>query len=126
MSTFTGHFIDIMATFVELTGAEYPAEYAGKKVLSYEGVSLMPVVRNEKAERTKPICWEWANGQAIRDGRWKLVRHGLNNKWSLFDMYDDPAEVNDVAEKNPQKVEKMVIMFQEWQKRVMYSLYSLW
>jgi len=118
VSNFTGHFIDIMATFVDLTGAEYPKKYAGKPILPLEGVSLMPVVRNENTERTKPICWAWSKGQAIRDGKWKLVRDGLKNKWSLFDMSVDPAEVNDLAEKNPQQVEKMDKMYQEWQTRV--------
>jgi arylsulfatase len=118
ISNFTGHFIDIMATFVDLTGAEYPTEYKRKQVLPYEGVSLMPVVRNEKAERTKPIFWEWQNGQAVKDGKWKLVRDGLKNKWSLFDMSVDPVEVNDLAEKYPQQVEKMEQQFKEWQQRV--------
>ena len=117
-SNFTGHFIDIMATFVDLTGVEYPTEYTGKPILPYEGVSLMPVVRNENPERTKPIYWAWKNGQAIRDGKWKLVRDGLKNKWSLFDMSLDPTEVNDLAEKYSQQVEKMDRMYQEWQQRV--------
>jgi arylsulfatase len=78
----------------------------------------MPVIRNENPDRTKPLFWEWKNGQAARDGKWKLVRDGLNNRWSLFDINADPTEVNDLAEKYPQQVEKMDAMFQEWQKRV--------
>jgi len=117
-SNFTGHFLDIMATFVDMTGVKYPTEYKGQPVLPYEGVSLMPVIRNEKVERTKPIFWEWQNGQAVKDGKWKLVRDGLKNKWSLFDVSVDPVEVNDLAEKYPQQVEKMDKMFNEWQQRV--------
>jgi len=118
ISNFTGHFIDIMATLIDLTGAAYPTEYNGKPVLPYEGVSLMPVVRDEKAERTKPICWEWQNGQAIQDGQWKIVREGLTNNWSLFDMSADPTEVNDLAGKYPQQIVKMDSMFKAWQQRV--------
>jgi hypothetical protein len=46
------------------------------------------------------------------------VRDGLQNKWSLFDMSLDPSEVNDLAGKNPQIVEKMDIQLKEWQQRV--------
>lgn len=42
LSDFTGHFIDIMATFVDLAGAPYPEEYKGRRIVPYEGVSLLP------------------------------------------------------------------------------------
>ena len=118
LSDFTGHFIDIMATFVDLTGATYPTEYNGKPVLPYEGESLMPVIRNEKVERTKPIFWAWQYGQAARDGKWKIVKEGLKNKWDLFDMSVDPTEVNDLSGKYPEQVERLDTMFTNWQQRV--------
>jgi len=121
VSHFTGHFIDFMATFVDLTGVQYPAKYKGKPVFPYEGVSLMPVIRDEKVERTKPIFWEWKDGQAMKEGKWKIVRDGLKNNWSLFDMSLDPSEVNDVADKNPKQVEIMDKAFNEWKKRVTIS-----
>lgn len=118
ISNFTGHFIDIMPTLQDLSGAKYPVEYEGRPVLPGEGVSLMPVVRNEKVERTKPVFWEWENGQAMKEGKWKIVRDGLDNKWSLFDLSADPSEVNDLAEKVPQQVVRMDLAFKEWQQRV--------
>jgi len=118
ISGFTGHFIDIMPTFVELAGAKYPSEYKGKPVLPCEGVSLMPVVRDEEPERARPLFWAWANGEAMKDGKWKLVRQGLKNKWSLFDISADPSETNDLATKNPGQVDAMKKAFQSWQQRV--------
>ena len=117
-SNFTGHFIDIMATFVDVAGTPYPTEYKGRNVLPYEGVSLMTAVHNQNVERIKPIFWEWQDGQAVRDGKWKLVREGLENSWSLFDMSKDPSETNDLALKNPQIVKNMDEMFWAWKKRV--------
>jgi len=119
ISGFTGHFIDIMPTLVELSGADYPAKYKGKPVLPCEGISLMPIVRDEQEpRRAKPLYWEWANGQGMRDGQWKLVRQGLKNKWSLFDIVADPSETNDLAAKNPAQVDAMKKTFEAWQQLV--------
>ena len=50
LSDFTGHFIDIMATFVDLAGTPYPEEYKGRRIVPYEGVSLLPVIRDPCAK----------------------------------------------------------------------------
>ena len=117
-SDFTGHFIDIMATFVDLTKTPYPSEFNGRKILPYEGESLMPVIYHQKSKRERPIFWEWQHGQAARDGRWKLVKHGLENSWSLFNMRMDPSETEDMASKHPEIVQSMDKMFKEWKQRV--------
>jgi arylsulfatase len=36
------HFIDIMSTLVDLTGASYPKTFSGKAVIPMQGVSLLP------------------------------------------------------------------------------------
>jgi len=118
ISDFTGHFIDIMPTLVELSGATYPAVNKGKPVFPCEGVSLMPIVRDEQLKRSKPLYWAFGNGEAMNDGKWKIVRQGLQNKWSLFDMTADPSEVTDLAPENPAQVETMKKEFQAWQQSV--------
>lgn len=118
ISDFSGHLIDIMATFVDLTGAPYPATYKTKPVLPYEGSSLMRIIQNENATRNKPLFWEWQNGRAVRDGKWKLVKEGPENPWSLFDMTTDPSETRDLAQANPDIVKQMDQLFTEWKARV--------
>ncbi|MGN6294528.1 MAG: arylsulfatase [Chitinophagaceae bacterium] len=118
LSDFTGHLIDIMATFVDVAGAPYPKEYQGKPVLPYEGISLLPVIKNEKVVREKPIFWEWQKGQAVRNGKWKLVKQGLDSPWSLFDMEADPSETKDLAQANQGIVQQMDQLFREWKSRV--------
>ena len=117
-SDYTGHLIDIMATFVDLVGSPYPTTYNEKPVLPLEGSSLLPVINNQQASRNKPIFWEWQKGQAARDGKWKLVKQGLDNQWSLFDMSADPAETNDLASAHPEIVTKMDQQFKAWKARV--------
>lgn len=118
ISEFTGHFIDFMPTFVELAGAPYPEIYNGHNVLPCEGESFIPVIRNECYERTRPVFWEWKDGQAARDGKWKLVRDGKNNPWELYDMENDPSETRNMASDNPEIVNMLEKMFWEWRQRV--------
>ncbi len=117
-SDFVGHMIDIMATFVEIGGVDYPEKYKGRDVLPYEGVSLLSPILGDKTKRDKPLFWEWQHGRAVRDGKWKLVKQGQNSPWSLFDMQNDPSETIDLASKNPKTVEHMNEMFDTWKKRV--------
>ena len=43
-----GHIIDIMATFVDITGAEYPSSYNDSRVLPMEGTSLLPAFEGKQ------------------------------------------------------------------------------
>lgn len=115
---FTSHLIDIMATFVDVAGAPYPSTYHGKTVLPYEGTSFLPVIRGANIVRKQPLFWEWLNGRAARDGKWKLVKEGLGRPWSLFDMQADPSETNDLAAAHPEVVARLDQLFNEWKARV--------
>jgi arylsulfatase len=111
---FSGHFIDMMATFVDVSGAEYPYEFNGQKITPMQGQSLLPIFMGEQIKREKPIFWEWSNGQAVSFDSWKIVREGLENAWELYNLEDDPTETNNLATQNPQKVEALVLLFNNW------------
>ena len=113
-SQFPGHFIDLMATFVEITGARYPAEFNGQKITPMQGQSLLPAFKGENPPREKPIFWEWSNGQACYANSWKIVKEGLNNHWDLYNLKTDPSETKNLAAKNPDKVKELDALFNEW------------
>lgn len=114
ISRFPGHFIDIMATLVDLTGASYPGQFNGETVVPMQGQSFFPVLLGEEIERSKPLFWEWRNGQAVREGDWKLVRDGLESDWELYNMKEDPVETMNVAPQYPERVVAMTEMFRKW------------
>ncbi len=117
-SRFPGHFIDIMATYVDITGASYPGEFNGSEITPLQGESLLPAFRGEDALRSKPLFWEWSEGQAMRDGQWKLVRWGKENSWDLYDISEDPTETNNLAASSNERVQAMEQQYLAWKKRV--------
>ncbi len=90
------HVIDIMATLVEVTGADYPAEKDGAAILPPEGRSLVPVFDGDHIQRDI-LCWEHEGNAAVRRGDWKLVRLGGKGAWELYDLKSDRTEQNDLA-----------------------------
>jgi arylsulfatase len=114
ISRYPGHFIDIMASVVELSGAEYPREFNGMEITPMQGESFLPALLGEKEVREKPLFWEWSDGQAVRNGEWKLVHEGLEASWELYNLADDPTETQNMASQHPGLVEELAGMFETW------------
>ncbi|MDO6451562.1 arylsulfatase [Oceanobacillus profundus] len=110
-----GHFIDFMATFVDITGSQYPDEYQGNKIPPMEGESLLPVFKGETTD-TRTLCFEHEEHCAIRQGEWKLVKI-KEREWELFNMNNDRTEMNNVANDYPELVEKMKATWKEWAEK---------
>jgi len=111
------HLIDIMATCVDIAGAEYPAEVGGSGITPMEGVPLSPALRGEPLARTNPIFFEHRGNRAIRDGRWKLVANGARGPWELYDMEADRAELNDLAKVHLDRAQSLADQWEAWAKR---------
>jgi len=101
-----GHLIDIMATCLDVAGAEYPREFNGKPITPLEGVSLRPAFAGKPLERKNPIFWEHEENRAVLDGKWKLVSVA-NQLWRLYDVAADRTEQHDLASKEPARVKTL-------------------
>jgi arylsulfatase A-like enzyme len=112
ISQHAGHFIDIMATLIDVSGAKYPGEHNGQPVWPYEGESLRPVFEGDETPRRKPLFWQWSKGKAVLKGKWKLV--SWNKKWELFDMEKDKTETNDLSGKHPEIVAELQALHEQW------------
>ena len=107
------HFVDIMATFKDITGAVYPTNYRNQNIVPMQGESFLPALKGEiLKERQKPIFWQWAKGKAIRVGAWKAV--AIKDVWSLYDMQTDRNETNDLKKKYPDKFQELIKLYDEW------------
>jgi len=122
------HFIDVMATLQDITDAPYPKTFKGQPVVPMQGVSFLSALRGRTMpERKNPIFWEWSQGGAVRDGKWKLVTKSFKQKnkrmkdkskarigWELYDVSVDITEMNDLAKQNPEVVQRLDQLWRKW------------
>ncbi|MHC5028871.1 MAG: arylsulfatase [Planctomycetota bacterium] len=108
-----GHVVDLMATFVDVAGATYPATRNDVPITPAAGLSLVPAFADHALER-EAIYWEHEGNRAIRVGDWKLVARGRKGTWELYDLATDRTEVNDLAAAHPARVESMAEAWTTW------------
>lgn len=110
-----GHIIDLLPTFMELSGAKYPAKLAGRAIRSVDGKSLAPIFQGKRREGHREIFWQFGRARAVRQGKWKLVGH--SKTWELYDMEADRTELNDLAAKYPERAKELAALWTAWAKR---------
>jgi len=112
-----GHIIDIMATCIDVAGARYPGYFSGKRILPFEGKSLLPIFRDRTRKPHDYLFWEHRKHEAVRHGRWKLVAK-QPGRWELYDLDNDRTELNDLAEKHPEIAGCLKLKYEKWAKQV--------
>jgi len=114
------HLVDIMATCIDVSGAKYPSKKDGGKIKPMEGKSLVPVFENKSIKR-EAIYWEHEGNRAVRLGKWKAVAKGKHGEvdvgWELYDTDKDRSELNDLSEKEPERLKKIKKMWLSYAKR---------
>lgn len=112
-----GHLVDLLPTFLEMTGAEYPTMRGDYAVPVSEGVSLLPVLQGGR--RTQPVELYWASraNRALRRDNWKIAWDQDVKRWELYDVVADRTETNDLAKSQPDRVLQMSADWQKWAER---------
>ena len=110
-----GHLIDIMATCVDVAGASYPQEVGSNQIQPLEGLSLMPVLKEQPLKR-EAIYWEHEGNRAIRVGDWKLVSK-FNEPWELYNIKSDRIESHDLKEQKPKLAMELEQRWDTWAER---------
>ncbi|MEM8955168.1 MAG: arylsulfatase [Verrucomicrobiota bacterium] len=117
--------IDVVPTIIDVAGAIYPETYGGNAIVSLDGMTLRPAFEGESLGRVEPIFIEHEDNAFVLDGNWKLVGRGVSpakgvdqKKWELYDLAADRTELNDLAARKPEKLEKLAQKWDEWAGRV--------
>jgi len=111
-----GHIIDIMPTFLEIAGVEYPERIGNRKLKPIVGKSLLPIFQGKRREQHDVLYWQFGKAKAVRTGNWKLVKLG-DTDWELYDLEKDRTELYNLASQHPQKVKQMIEMWDDWWKK---------
>ncbi len=109
------HIIDLMPTFIEASGTEYPEKLNGNILTPLEGISFLPLLEGRSQPEHETLFWEHLGFRAVQSGDWKIVSEG--GEWELYNLADDRTELNNLAGQFPERVEKMSAMWEEWAER---------
>jgi len=112
MTDQVGHIIDLTATFMDITGAEYPEEIDGKKTREPAGLSLMPIFEGKERTPHEEIYWRFNRANAVRQGDLKAIRAGKS--WELYDLKADPTEMKNLAAERPEKTKELADLWESW------------
>ncbi len=113
-----GHIVDIAPTFLDLLGIDYPKSINGHTTIPLHGESLLPVFLGKERKEPDYFISGLDAFRMFRSGNYKIVR--LNNgPWELYDMKEDPSEINNIAGENPEIVADMVRKYKNASKKVL-------
>jgi len=126
--------MDVYPTLLDIAGVKMP----GQPVL--DGVSLVPLLEGKMTQRPGPLgfmLWKGGGKSAqvdfatdtqgvLIDGQYKLIVEpagaaGGDQAVRLYDIFADPAEKTNLADKLPDVVARMRKALEQWQRSVQSS-----
>jgi len=112
---------DIMPTLLDVAGTRYPSNVQ-PDLPPLLGKSWTPLLAGQTdSVRTEQdyLAWEVFGNRAVRQGEWKLrwqIKPYGKSAWELFNVAKDPAERNDLAAQNPDKVKALLKVWDSYAK----------
>ncbi len=98
--------LDVFPTLIELAGLKMPATRA------LDGRSVAAAVRDGAASPVESYYWAWHNYDAVRTGRWKLLRYADHNE--LYDLQADVGESKNLAGEQTEVVGELTVRLDDW------------
>jgi len=134
------HAIDVLPTLLDLIGVEPPDVIGGIEQSPIEGVSFAGTLSDPEApSRHVTQYYEMLGSRALYHDGWKsVVFHPTpfiaydgtdvskpfdDDIWELYRVDDDFAEVDDLAEKEPEQLERMKALW--WEEAAKYQVLPL-
>ena len=118
------HVMDLAPTFLDIAGVAYPDTFGGRKIVPLRGKSMIPVLTGKSITvrpENEPVGWELLGWRALRIGQWKITwidRPFGTSGWQLFDLARDPGETKDLHADNPEQLQRLLKMWDEYEMEV--------
>ncbi|MEI7775449.1 MAG: arylsulfatase [Verrucomicrobiota bacterium] len=107
------HIIDLMATLIDVSGGQWPAEYAGKKLLPLPGKSLQPILAGAQRPPHQSLYFQLFDHRAVIEGDFKLVSD-WNRPWELYNLNNDRTEMRDLVKTETQTAAHLEKRWKDW------------
>lgn len=113
-SDHTGHVMDLMATFCELSGAVYPRQYKNNDIRPTTGTSIVASFSGKSPGQRRELFNEHFGARYAREGNWKLVSPSSDSTWQLYDLSADRSETKNLAAEHPELAKRLANRWHEW------------
>jgi arylsulfatase len=109
--------------FAKVSQSPAGSIYKGNQTHPIMGKSFKPLLNgtaNRIHEPEEPIGTELFNSTGLYMGDWMAIWDGAHptGKWPLYNIVNDPAQNNNVAEEQQELLQKMVSAYQDYSKDV--------
>lgn len=120
--------LDVLPTALSAAGLQIDPEW------QLDGVNLLPYARGDSSEAPHDtLYWRFGAQMALRQGPWKLVRYDLaaddragegTSELQLYNLHDDIGEAHNLAQREPQRVEALLQLWQSWNEQLVDPLWG--
>lgn len=110
--------MDLLPTFLAM------ADPSSQPPSGIDGQNLLPVLRGD-VQPHEYMFWSFNKGRAVRNGDWKLIMNppqypdeAVSDRVWLSNLEADPSERKNLAQSEPQRVQKLIDRIREWERYV--------
>ena len=116
---------DLMPTLCNLAGVDTPSgQYTP------DGENILDIITSKPRKRENPIMWEYHYEMivghvihknpmmAIRQGDWKLLMNPDRSRIELYNIPQDPTELNNLADHEPGIVRQLSATLLKWHNEI--------
>jgi len=116
--------MDLYPTLLDLAGIDAPQDYI------LDGISLEPLLRGNSMDKREALFWHfpaYLQGEygmtkiwrttpvsAVRMGNYKLLEYLDDGHLEMYDLENDPGEMDNLAEGQPVKADELFELLHEW------------
>ncbi len=115
------HIRDLMPTILDISGVKPPGrQFDGREVWPMQGHSIRAVLSGEidaLSLADSQVGYELFGMKAYVSYPWKILHLPKpfgSGGWELHNLEQDPAELNDLGKKNPEKLEEMIALWEQY------------